>query len=369
LALAWVGLAQFLPMVVLSLYAGSFADRHDRRTILTVCRLLYVIGSLTLASFSLFPGSSAVPIYAVLAALGATRAFSWSAGASLLPNLVPGRTLPRAIAAASTTWQIATIGGPALAGLLIAALGPFGGYVIAASLAALSALAIWQLRPRPVEAPPTSEPGLSRVLGGLRYVFENRIVLGALSLDLVAVLLGGAVALMPIYAEEILRVGTTGFGVLRAAPAVGALAVALVLARWPLERHAGPKLFVGVGLFGVGTLVFALSESFPLSIAALALLGGADMVSVVVRQSLIQLHTPDHLRGRVAAVDMVFIGASNELGEFESGVTARLFGTVRAAVIGGVGTLIVTGLWAVWFPEIRTVDRLEEPMHDRGTRA
>ena len=359
LALAWVGLAQFLPLVLLSLYAGSFADRHDRRRTLTVCRLLYTSGAVALALFSLRGGVSVIPIYAVLVGLGATRAFSWSAGASLLPNLVPGERLARAIAMSSTAWQVATIGGPALAGLVLATVGAAGAYFIAAGFALSSAVFIYLLRPRAFK-PQLDESGLARLLGGLRFVFNKRIVLGAISLDLFAVLLGGAVALLPIYAEEILNVGTTGFGLMRSAPAVGALVVAVWLASRPLERRAGVKMFIGVGLYGVGTVIFALSTDFALSLAALALLGAADMVSVVVRQSLIQLHTPDSLRGRVSAVNMVFIGASNELGEFESGVTARLFGTVRAAVIGGVGTLIVTGVWAAWFPELRRVDRLEE---------
>ena len=237
-------------------------------------------------------------------------------------------------------------------------------YALSAVLSLIGAGFVTALKPRPF-VPAPKEPGLSRLLGGLRYVFNQRIVLGSISLDLFAVLLGGATALLPIYAEDILHVGTRGFGMMRSAPAVGALVVALVLASRPLERRAGIKMFIGVALFGLGTLVFALSKSFALTMAALVLIGGADMISVVVRQSLIQLHTPDQLRGRVSAVNMVFIGASNELGEFESGVTARLFGVVQAAVIGGVGTLIITGLWAVLFPELRRIDRLQDPVHPR----
>ena len=359
LALAWVGLAQFLPLVALSLYAGSFADRHDRRLIQTVCRVLYAAGSLTLAGLALHPETGTLPIYGVLVVLGALRAFSWSAGASLLPNLVPPDQLAQSIALSSTAFQIATIGGPALAGLVLATIGASSAYVIAAVLELISGAMIFLLRPRPF-VPEQSEPGWSRLFGGLTYVFRTRIVLGTISLDLFAVLLGGAVALMPIYAEDILKVGTTGFGLMRSAPAVGALFVAAILASRPMKRHAGWKMFAGVGLYGVGTLIFALSTEFWVSVAALALIGAADMVSVVVRQSLIQLHTPDRLRGRVSAVNMVFIGASNELGEFESGVTARLFGTVRAAALGGIGTLMITGLWTVLFPELRSIDRLEE---------
>ena len=359
LALAWVGLAQFLPLVALSLYAGSFADRHDRRVTSVVCQVLYAAGAAALSAFAFSEGAMVWQIYAVLVGLGATRAFSWSARASLLPNLVSSEQLPRAIALSSTCWQTATIVGPALAGVIIATIGAPSAYAIAAGLALASSVLLAALRPRPF-VPDPGEPGMRRLLGGLSYVFKTRIVLGASSLDLFAVLFGGAIALLPIYAEDILHVGTTGFGLLRSAPAVGALIVALIFARFPMERHAGIKMFLGVAAFGIGTLIFALSKSFALSLAALALVGASDMVSVVVRQSLIQLHTPDHLRGRVSAVNMVFIGASNELGEFESGVTARLFGTVRAAVIGGVGALVVTGLWAYLFPSLRKVDRLRD---------
>ena len=358
LALAWVGLAQFLPLVACALYAGSFADRHDRRRTLTFCRMLYAAGAGALAVFSMRAGESVWPIYVVLVGLGATRAFSWSAGASLLPNLVSEAQLPRAIALSSTAWQVATIGGPALAGVMVATIGATGAYATSALMALVSGLCVYLTRPKKF-VPAKGESAYDRFFGGLAYVFNERIVLGATSLDLFAVLLGGVMALLPIYAEDILNVGTTGFGLMRSAPAVGAMVVALVLARFPLERNAGVKMFAGVALFGVGTVVFALSRSFALSLAALALVGAADMVSVVVRQSLIQLHTPDRLRGRVSAVNMVFIGASNELGEFESGVTARLFGTVRAAVLGGVGTLMVTGIWAAMFPELRRIDRLE----------
>lgn len=364
LALAWVGLAQFLPLVSLSLYAGSIADRYDRRLIQTVCRGLYCVGAGALAVLSWQQSGAVWPIYVVLVALGATRAFSWSAGASLLPNLVSVERLARAIALSSTMFQVATIGGPALAGLIIASVGAAGAYLVSAALTLASGVCLFLLRPRAF-TPSVGEPGWTRLLGGLRHVFNHRIVLGAVSLDLFAVLFGGVTALLPIYAEDVLEVGTTGFGLMRSAPAVGALVMATALASRPLERRAGLKMFMGVGLFGVGTLVFALSNSFVVSLAALALIGGADMISVVVRQSLIHLHTPDQLRGRVAAVNMVFIGASNELGEFESGVTAKLFGTVRAAVIGGVGTLIITGLWSALFPELRRIDGLQEDASEK----
>ncbi|MGF1468899.1 MAG: MFS transporter [Sandaracinaceae bacterium] len=365
-----VGLAQFVPLALLSAYAGSFADRHDRRTILTACRVLYAVGSLALASLCFAPGWGVGPIYVVLVVLGATRAFSWPASSALLPNVVSLAELPRAIALSSIAFQVATVSGPALSGILYAAAGPEGAYLASAVLEGTSAVLVFLLRPAPRRGPvrPT-EPWPRQFLSGLRYVFREKIVLGALSLDLFAVLLGGAVALMPVYATDILGVGATGFGWLRAAPAVGAVVVAIFLASRPIRRRAGLYLFLGVGLFGLATIVFGLSRSFGLSLIALVILGGADMVSVVIRRSLIQLWTPDAMRGRVSAVDMVFVGASNELGEMESGYSARLLevgvglekekAVVAAVVLGGVGTLMVTGLWAWAFPSLRRTDRLQ----------
>ncbi len=367
-SLAWVGLAQFLPLAALSLYAGGFADRHNRRLTLTVSRVLYALGATTLALLSMREGADVTPIYGVLVGLGATRAFAWSAGASLLPNLVTKDGLPRAVALSSTAFQTATISGPALGGLLIATVGSSQAFLLAGGLSLVAAGLVYATRPRPF-VPEPGEPGLARLLGGLRFVADNRILLGAIGLDLCAVLLGGSVALLPVYAKDILHAGTFGYGLMRSAPAVGALLMAVILARWPLERRAGAKLLIGVALFGACTIVFALSKAFWLSIVALICMGAADMVSVIVRQSLIQLHTPDGLRGRVSAVNMVFIGASNELGEFESGVTAGWFGTVRAAALGGIGTLLITGIWAAAFPQLRAVDRLEIPSSIRSSRS
>ncbi|MEC7523333.1 MAG: MFS transporter [Myxococcota bacterium] len=360
LDLAWVGLAQFLPLALLSLWAGNLADRLDRRLILTVCRVTYALGSLALAWFALHPEHGLWPIFSVLVLLGATRAFAAPAGWALLPWLVGQDRLPRAIAMSSTTFQLATIGGPMLGGLLVAAGGPAVAYGTAAGLEAIAALLVVLLRFTAPERKAPEEKGLALLFSGVRYVWRAKILLGAISLDLFAVLLGGAVALMPIYARDILEVGATGFGWLRAAPAAGAIAVALVLAYRPIGRHAGRWMFAGVAVFGLSTIVFGLSESFPLSLVALALLGAADMVSVVIRQSLVQIWTPDEMRGRVGSVSMIFIGASNELGEFESGVTAQWLGAVRAVVLGGVGTLIVVALWLRLFPRLRDVDRLED---------
>jgi MFS family permease len=361
LDLGWVGLAQFVPMALLSLWAGSVADRVDRRRMLLVSRVVFGLASLTMAALTFAPRSWGVgPIYAVLVVLGATRAFAAPASWALLPALVEGPRLARAIGLSSTTFQIATIGGPALGGLLYATVGPLGAYLFSAlaELAGIACLAsIRRTLPRP-ELP--KERGLALLLSGVRYVWQSRVLLGAISLDLFAVLLGGAVALMPIYARDILDVGETGLGLLRSAPAVGAAIVAAILSAHPIRRRAGHFMFGSVALFGLATIAFGLSTRFELSLLALAVLGGADMVSVVIRQSIVQLSTPDEMRGRVASVNMIFIGASNELGEFESGATAAWLGTVRSVVVGGVGTLLVTGLWAVLFPALRRAETAEE---------
>lgn len=360
LDLAWVGLSQFLPLALLSLWAGNVADRFDRKRILTVCRALYGVGSLALAGLSLKLEWGVAPIYAILVLLGATRAFAAPAAWSLLPGLVPASTLPRAIAMSSSTFQLSTIIGPTLGGLLYDFGGPVTAYVTAAACELVSVaglLAIRRVLP-PREA--STESGLALVAAGLRYVWDKKIVLGAISLDLFAVLLGGAVVLMPVYAKDILHVGESGLGLLRSAPAVGALLVAGLLALRPITKRAGWWMFGAVAIFGVATIVFGLSTSFPLSLAALAILGAADMISVVIRQSLVQLSTPDEMRGRVASVNMIFIGASNELGDFEAGLTARIFGVVRSVVIGGIGTLVVTGLWAAMFPELRRAETVNK---------
>ncbi len=357
--LGWVGLAQFLPLFTLSLFAGSYVDRHDRRSILAVTRFVYAAGAGALAALALVPEEGLAPIYSVLVVLGATRAFSGPAASALLPRLVAPARLQRAIAMSSTTFQIGTIAGPALGGFIYAAGGAELAYGCAAGFEITGALLVLGLPTLPPHAEVAVESARERLLSGLRFVLRKRTLLGAISLDLVAVLLGGAVALMPIFARDVLVVGERGLGLLRAAPAVGAALMAVLFALRPMARHAGRYMFAGVAVFGLATCVFALSRSFGLSLAALVVLGAADMMSVVVRQSLVQLRTPDAMRGRVAAVNLVFIGASNELGELESGLTAAWLGTVRAAIAGGIGTLVVTGLWATLFPELRRVDRLE----------
>lgn len=363
LDLGWVGLAQFLPLALLALYAGNVADRFDRRRILIATRALFAVGALALAGLSRTPELGVTPVFVVLALLGSIRAFANPAASALLPSLVRVDHLPRTIAMSSTTFQIATIAGPATGGLVYALGGAQAAYLVSAACSVASAGALLAIDAPRVRREPPREAGLARLFSGVRYVRAHPILLGAISLNLFAVLLGGAVALMPVFARDILEVGETGLGLLRAAPAVGAAAVAILFATRPLARRAGPAMLSAVALFGVATIVFGLSESFGVSLAALVVLGAADMVSVVVRSSLIQLRTPDEMRGRVASVNTVFIGASNELGELESGVTAAWLGPVTAVVVGGVGTLVVTAIWALGFPELCKIDRLaSEPV-------
>lgn len=361
MALGLVGLAQFAPLFVLSPIAGDVVDRVDRKRVLATCHAVVTGCAGALAWLSTHPELGPGPIYAVLAVFGAARAFAGSAGQALLPALVPVSELSRAIALGSMTFQIGTIAGPAIAGLVIGAASDTAVFGSCAALEALVVVLLSLMRYTP-EPRDTRGSAWERLTAGLRYVRSHRVIFAAISLDLFAVLLGGAVALMPIFADDILHVGERGLGLLRSAPAIGAGTVALLLARFPIRRHAGKAMLACVALFGIATLVFGLSRDFALSMVALAVLGGADMVSVVIRQTVVQIATPPEMRGRVAAVNMVFIGASNELGELESGATAAWLGTVPAVIVGGVGTLLVTLAWAIGFPELRDVDRLGE--HD-----
>ncbi len=356
-AVGLLGLAQFLPMFVLALLAGETADRHDRRKIMIICLAVEFVSAGIFAGLAFARSAALWPIYLLAVAFGVARAFYGPAAGALGPTLVPRSMLPRAVAMNSLSWQLASVVGPAIGGLLVAASAGVAfctaglGYV----LAALALLAF--ASPPQIGAQGTSR--VAQIKEGLVYLWSNTFVLGAISLDLFAVLLGGATALLPVFARDVLKVGSEGFGILRAAPAVGGVLVAMVLAAQPIRRHAGVKMFLGVAGFGMMTVVFAVSKSLWLSAAALAVLGGCDMISVFVRSSLVQIATPNEMRGRVGAVSSLFIGASNELGEFESGVAARFLGPVGAAVFGGVGALIVTGAWAKMFPELRTADRLE----------
>lgn len=358
LDLAWVGLAQFLPVLLLSLPAGTLVDRVDRRSVLMVAILGQGALSALAAALVATDRLHGAAVWAIGLGMGTVRAFSAPASQALVPALVPTAMLGRALAASATVFQVSTIVGPSLAGLAIAAGGGADrALLVAAGLQALGAFAAGRLPP---VQPPPGAIGWDALLGGLRYVRDTPILFACLSLDLFAVLLGGATALLPIYAQDVLQVGAQGYGVLRSAPAVGATAMAVLLARWPIQRRAGPRLFAAVAVFGLATMAFGLSRSFPLSVACLAVVGAADMVSVVVRQTLVQLRTPDHVRGRVSAVNFVFIGASNELGEFESGVAARWLGPVPAVVLGGLGTLAVVAVWAWRFPDLRRADRLDD---------
>jgi MFS family permease len=357
LHLGYVGLALFLPAFLLSLPGGQVADRFDRRGILAVCLAVQVAVAAALLVIALDPAPRVGAIYAVLTVMGAARAFLAPASQSMVPLLVGPALFPRAVALSSSSWQVAVIAGPALGGLLYA-FGPATVFGTAAVLLVAAMLAVTRLKVALQVKAAGRPPGLTGLFDGVRYVWSRPDILGAISLDLFAVLLGGATALLPIYARDILHIGPLGLGVLRSAPAAGAAITALVLAHRPLERGAGPRLFVAVAMFGLATVAFGLSTSFPLSLAALLVLGAADMISVVVRQTLVQLRTPDEMRGRVSAVNMVFIGASNELGEFESGLTAAWLGTVPAVVLGGVGTLAIAALWAWRFPALRRIDRL-----------
>jgi MFS family permease len=359
LDLGYVGLAQFLPSLVLSLVTGDTADRHDRRHILLGCYLTMVTGAGLLFGLTWVGVAQTWPLYGVLVLIGTARAFAGPAGQSLVAHLVPAEHLSAAVAWNSSVFQIGTIAGPALGGLLYGAVHAQGVYATCAVLMAGAAamLALMRVRTGRMEQ---AAPSWQRLLAGIGYVWRQKVVLGAISLDLFAVLLGGATALLPIYAQDILRTGPWGLGLLRSAPSMGAAFIALGLAIFPLRRNAGVTMLGCVALFGLATMVFGLSRNLALSMGALIVLGAADMVSVVVRQTLVQLATPPEMRGRVSAVNMVFIGASNELGEFESGLTAEWFGVVPAVVLGGVGTCVVVGLWAWLFPELRRIARPDE---------
>ncbi len=354
--LGMVGLAQFLPLFALSLIAGDTADRHDRRRIIIICLVVEIICVGALAAIAATGARVFWPIFALAIVFGGSRAFYNPASTALAPTLVPRELLPRAIAWNSLSWQAASIVGPAVGGLLCA-ISPTTAYCVIGVIYLIAIASLAPVRAQLQQVRHTASR-IALMTEGLVYVWRQKIVLGSITVDLIAVILGGATALLPVFAKDILQVGPLGFGILRAAPAVGAAVVATYLAARPIRRNAGLSMFAGVAVYGVGTLVFALSRSVALSVAALAVLGAGDMISVFVRQSLVQIVTPDAMRGRVAAVATLFIGASNELGEFRTGVSARFMGPVAAAVFGGVGALFATGLCAKLFPDLRKADRL-----------
>lgn len=352
LDLGLVGLAEFLPAIGLALVTGSVVDRFNRQRIVLVCYLIYCLCAMSL--LALGQHRLVWPILGVVLLFGTARAFAFPALQALLPNLVPRAELGQAIALSSSSFQLATIGGPALGGIIFA-FGPNWVFAAAAASFAMSSALLYSIRLRaaPFERTPVTWANL---LAGVKFIRSREALLGAISLDLFAVLLGGATALLPIYARDILMVGPTGLGVLRSAPAVGAALTALFLASRPLGQGAGQIMLICVGIFGVATVVFGLSTNFWLSLAALVVLGCTDMSSVFVRSTLLQVATPDAMRGRVSAVNSVFISASNELGQFESGITAAWLGTIPAVVLGGIGTVLVAALWAAVFPSLRRVD-------------
>jgi len=356
--LGLVGLCQFLPALALTLPAGHAADRGHRGRILGLSLAAQAAVALLLTIAVLQNWANRELLLWLSVALGTARAFQNPAQQALIPQLVPAPLLSRALAFSSMGNQVSVIGGPALGGFLYVA-GADVVYAACTALFALSAGLFFSVRH--VHVPPPAEPvSLKTVFAGVHFIWTRKQILGAISLDLFAVLLGGAVALLPIYAKDVLHTGAWGLGLLRGAPAVGALAMSIVLTRWPIERRVGRAMFLSIAIYGAATLVFGISTVFALSFVALVITGAADMVSVVIRLSLVQLDTPNEMRGRVSAVNSIFIGASNQLGEFESGATAAVLGPVGSVILGGLGTLLVAGLWMRWFPALAKRDRLQE---------
>ncbi len=356
-----VGLCQFLPMFALTLFAGNAADRYNRKAIVIWALLAEAVGVLALTLLSLQPAQGLMPIFVIAGLFGAARAFLSPAASALVPMLVTRDDMPVAISFSTTIWMTGVIVGPFIGGLLIAGSIPLA-YGAAAATYGVGIAMILSIRAKTTPERQTGHP-LTLVVEGLSYVWQNKVVFGAISLDLFAVLLGGATALLPAFATDILHVGPMGNALLRMGPAVGGLAMSTYLTFRPIKRKAGVKMFLGVAAFGLSTVVFAFSRSLPLSLLALAVLGAGDMISVNVRQTLIQIVTPDHMRGRVSAVSGLFISGSNELGEFESGVLSRFIGPVMAAAFGGIGTMVVTGAWAWMFPALRRADKLDGTPH------
>lgn len=358
LDLGYVGLAQFLPGVLLFPISGQASDRFERRHVLSACYAGYALCFVWLLALAERGVHSVHSIYVVLILIGVVRSFNGTASRSILPQLVPEEHFPNAVAWNASIFQAATILGPSFGGILYAAFrGPSAVYVVALLTAIGATASSFRIKPER-KARPREPITFKTVFAGLHYIGKKKLILGAISLDLFAVLLGGAVALLPVYAREILHTGPWGLGLLRTAPGVGAAIMAVLLAHRPLRGRSGPTLLWSVAGFGIFTIIFGVSRSLTVSLIALLLLGASDMISVIIRATLTQLATPDEMRGRVTAVDMIFIGASNELGQFESGVTAQWFGSVPAVILGGVGTLVVIAVWAWLFPELRQAGEL-----------
>ncbi len=365
--LGLLGLFQFIPFFLLTPLAGLAADRLDRRHVAAAANLVDSAIAVLLALFTWLDSLSLPLLFALAAAHGAVRVFSGPSMSAIVPNVVPPALLPRAIAMSSSAWQVGAVGGPAAAGMVFGAI-PALPYAIAASLLICGSVLILFIRP--IRAEQTGEPAhpLRQIVDGLQYTWNERFLLGCITLDLFAVLLGGATAMLPVYARDILQVGPEGLGIMRAAPALGAAGVALLLSFRPLERNVGVRMLWAVVVFGAATIAFGLSRNFVLSLSMLVLLGAADMVSVFIRSSLIQLNTPDAMRGRVSSISGLAISASNELGEMQSGIAAALLGVTGAVVFGGAGAIIVTGLWAWIFPELRWARTFEPQPRFRQNR-
>jgi MFS family permease len=359
LDLGLIGLSQFLPFVLLVLPAGHIADRYNRVRILAFCIALEFFCALALLAFTHSGLTVAWPVFAVMVVFGVARAFSMPAGQAVTPNLVPPALFSRAVAVNSSTWQVSTIVGPAVGGLVYLA-GPDIVYGTVAALLAAAFFLVYGVKVAQQMQPDTAA-GWHTLLEGLRFVWRKKMILGAVSMDLFAVLFGGAVALLPAVASDMLHVGPAGFGWLRAAPGVGAAIIAIALAWRPITKNVGAKMYAGVAVFGIATVVFGLSHDYVVSLVALVVIGASDMVSVYIRHMLVQLETPDGIRGRVSAVNAVFIGASNELGEFESGVTAAWWGLKPAIIVGGVASIAIAGLWVRLFPGLWRIHRFPEP--------
>jgi MFS family permease len=362
LFLGLIGLVQFLPSLLLILVTGSVVDHFNRRMIVSICLGVSAACAAALLVLTMADAFAPAIVFVILTVFGIERAFMGPAVQSLAPNLVPEKDLANSFAWNASSWQTASIAGPVAGGLLYG-LGPVTAYSVAFAFMFAGAVLVY-LVPKPAQKS-TSEPKTwSYILAGFKFIRHEKVVLGAISLDLFVVLLGGAVALMPVFASDILVLGPFGLGMLRAAPGIGAIITALCLASFPIKKHAGVTMFIGVGIFGLGTLIFGLSQVAWLSVLALAIMGAGDMFSVYVRETLLALWTPDEVRGRVNAVNSVFIGASNELGETRAGVMAWAFGAVPAVVIGGIGALAVSVLWSRLFPQLRKIDTLDAPIRD-----